>query len=97
MVSRRGSGQDVFAQAPQVAAEAEALLVDAEWLTPQPLVVEIQPNGVDGNGCHDEADEPQQSLFSWAEFMAEESVKPKRRSRKPEPASISLFEWALER
>ena len=32
-----------------------------------------------GNGHHDEAGEPQQSLFSWAEFMAEEPVKPKGR------------------
>ena len=49
-----------------------------------------------GNGHHDEAPEPQQSLFSWAEFMAEEPVKPKGRKRKPQPASLSMFEWALE-
>ena len=36
------------------------------------------------------------TLFSWAEFMAEEPVKPKGRSRKPQPATASLFEWALE-
>ena len=48
-----------------------------------------------GNGHHDEADEPQRRLFSWAEFMAEDPVKPKRRSRKPQPATISMFEWAL--
>ena len=47
-----------------------------------------------GNGHHDEAHEPQQSLFSWAEFMAEEPVKPKR-SRKTQPASLSMFEWAM--
>ena len=35
------------------------------------------------NGHHDEAPERQQSLFSWAEFMAEEPVKPKGRGRKP--------------
>ena len=50
---------------------------------------------VNGNGHHDEAPEPQQSLFSWAEFMAEEPVKPKGRGRKPQPAATSLFEWAL--
>ena len=49
-----------------------------------------------GNGHHDEAEEPQQSLFSWAEFMAEEPVKPKRRIGKPQPATISMFEWAME-
>ena len=53
------------------------------------------PAPVNGNGHHDEAPEPQQSLFSWAEFMAEEPVKPKGRSRKPQPAATSLFDWAL--
>ena len=47
------------------------------------------------NGHHDEAPEPQQSLFSWAEFMAEEPVKPKGRGRKPQPTTASLFDWAL--
>ena len=53
---------------------------------------------VNGNGRHDdgEADEPQQSLFSWAEFMAEESPMPKRRNGKSQPASLSMFEWAME-
>ena len=50
---------------------------------------------VNGNGHSDETPEPQQTLFSWAEFMAEESAKPRGRSRKPQPASASLFEWAL--
>ena len=53
------------------------------------------PAPVNGNGHHDEAPEPQQSLFSWAEFMAEEPVKPKARKSKPQPATISMFEWAL--
>ena len=53
-------------------------------------------NGNGTNGHHeDEAPEPQQSLFSWAEFMAEEPVKPKR-NRKPQPATLSMFEWAME-
>ena len=51
---------------------------------------------VNGNGRHEEAAEGQQSLFSWAEFMAEEPVKPKGRGRKAQPASTSLFDWALE-
>ena len=51
---------------------------------------------VNGNGPHDEAPEPQQTLFSWAEFMAEEPVKPKGRGRKPQPSTLSMFEWALE-
>ena len=52
------------------------------------------PVPVNGNGHHDVAPEPQKSLFSWAEFMAEEPVKPK--GRKPQPAAASLFGWALE-
>ena len=48
-----------------------------------------------GNGHHEETPEPQQSLFSWAEFMAEEPVKPKRRKSKPQPATLSMFEWAM--
>ena len=51
-------------------------------------------NGNGTNGHHDEAPEPQQSLFSWAEFMAEEPVKP--RGRKTQTPSLSLFEWAVE-
>ena len=55
------------------------------------------PAPVNGNGRHDdgEDDGPQQSLFSWAEFMAEEPVKPK--GRKAQAPSLSLFEWAVER
>jgi PRTRC genetic system protein C len=49
-----------------------------------------------GNGHHREAEELRQSLFSWAEFMAE-PVKPKRRNGKPQPASMSMSEWAMER
>ena len=56
----------------------------------------VNGNGANGNGHHDEADEPQQTLFSWAEFMAEEPVKPKGRKSKPQPATLSMFEWAME-
>ena len=51
---------------------------------------------VNGNGHSDEAPEPQHPLFSGAEFMAEEPVKPKGRGRKPQPAATSLFDRALE-
>ena len=53
----------------------------------------VPVNG-NGNGHRDEADEPQQSLFSWSEFMAE-PIRPKR-SRKAQIPSLSLFEWAVE-
>ena len=63
-----------------------------------PTVELVPANGHangNGNGHHeDEAPEPQQSLFSWAEFMAEEPVKPK--GRKTQAPSLSLFEWAVE-
>ena len=56
----------------------------------------VPANGNGSNGHHDnKVREPQQSLFSWAEFMAE-PVKPKRRRRKSQPASLSMFEWAVE-
>ena len=58
--------------------------------------VPVNGNGNGANGHHeDEVEEPQQSLFSWAEFMAE-PVKPKRRNGKPQPATKSLFEWGME-
>ncbi len=53
----------------------------------------VNGNG-NGHGHHNEAPEPQQSLFSWAEFMAEEPVKP--RGRKTQAPSLSLFAWAVE-
>ena len=56
---------------------------------------DVPINGNGANDHHDDASEPQKALFSWAEFMTEEPVKPKGRSRKPQPASASLFEWAL--
>ena len=55
----------------------------------------IPANG-NRNGDHYEAPEPSaagRTLFSWAQFMAEEPVKP--RGRKPQPASLSMFEWAM--
>ena len=57
---------------------------------------EIPVNG-NGNGHHDEPTEGQQSLFSWAEFLSEEPVKPRGRHGKAKPAAASLFEWALDK
>ena len=93
------------------AASEEFLVDDGwKVVEVEPEAVEVNGNGTNGhhangigptvelvlaNGHHDEAPEPQQSLFSWAEFMAEEPVKAKCRGRKPQPAATSLFEWAL--
>ena len=55
----------------------------------------VPVNG-NGNGHHDdEALEPQQTLFSWAEFMAEEPVKANGRKRKAQTETLSMFEWAM--
>jgi len=62
----------------------------------EPARVPLNGNGANGHHDDGEADGPQQSLFSWAEFMAEEPVKPNRKNGKPQPASMSMFEWALE-
>ena len=97
--------EDVLAQARDAEVASEEFLVDDGWkvVEAEPEAAPVNGNGnghapvpVNGNGNHDEAPEPQQSLFSWAEFMAEEPVKPKGRGRKPQPAATSLFEWALE-
>ena len=55
------------------------------------LVLEYGDANGNGNGHHEEAPEPQQSLFSWSEFMTQEPVK----SKGKQPATISMFEWAL--
>ena len=48
------------------------------------------------NGHHEpEPADGQRSLFSWAEFLAEEPKRPNGRNGKPKPATASLFEWAL--
>ena len=63
-----------------------------------PSVEPVLGNGrhANGNGHHDEAEETQRSLFSWAEFMTEEPAKPKGRRRTAQAPALSLFEWALE-
>ena len=48
-----------------------------------------------GDGRQVENPEPQQSLYSWAEFPAGEAVETRARSSKPKPSSLSLFEWAF--
>ena len=53
-------------------------------------------NGTNGNGHHEEPAEGQQSLFSWAEFLAEEPAPSRGRNGKAKPAAASLFQWALD-
>ena len=61
----------VFAQAQQVVAEAEALLVDDGWRAPEPVAAEAVSVGAGMDDGRDDAVEAQRTLFSWAEFMAE--------------------------
>ncbi len=100
--------EDIFLEAQQVAADAEALLVDDSWRpvepTPEPLVL---PTGatVDAESAvavipceHHTGNAPEQrDLFSWAEFLSDEPQPTKNRRRKQVEPSVSLFEWALER
>ena len=98
------SVEEAFAQARETEAVSEELLVDEGWhaveVEAEPEQVVAHRNGTGpaeetpwSNG-HDDALETQRSLFSWAEFMAEEPPKPKRNG-KPKPATMSMFEWAL--
>ena len=50
---------------------------------------------VNGNEPYDDAEEPPQTVFSWAEFMAEEPVTSKGRGRKAQAATLLMFEWAF--
>ncbi len=101
------SVEDLFAQAQQVAADAESLLVDDSWRPVEPApaapsIIEL-PN-LEGEpavvaipcGHHTGVAPQQQDLFSWAEFLSNEPTPTKRRSRKQAQPSASLFEWALE-
>ena len=96
-----GSVESVFEQARQVAAEAEALLVDEGWHAPEPepalVEVEAAPVGAAADERRNDAVEPQRTLFSWAEFMADEEAEPPRPRSRREAPTLSLFEWALER
>ncbi len=94
-----GSVESVFEQARQVAAEAEALLVDAGWAAPEPVAAESVMVGAGAGERRDDAPEGQRSLFSWAEFMADtpDEPLPIRGRRRAEAPTLSLFEWARER
>ncbi len=94
-----GSVESVFEQARQVAADAEALLVDEGWHAPEPEPdpdpVAVEAAAAVEAAPEDDAPERQRTLFSWAEFMAGEPDEPTRQ-RRDEAPTLSLFEWALE-
>ena len=99
--------EEIFAQAQQVAADGESLLVDDSWrpVEPTPEVptiielpkVEVEPAAAVIPCSHHTGAAPQQrDLFSWAEFLSDESKPTKNRRRKKVEPSTSLFDWALE-
>ena len=73
----------------EVEAEPELVVVGADRNGTTPAEETPWSNG------HEEAPGTQQSLFSWAEFMAQMPVKRPRKNGKPKPATLSMFEWAL--
>ncbi len=79
----------------EVEVESEAVEFPRSWRREIGAVIEIVAGdgGSEGGELSTGQDESQQSLFSWAEFMAEE--REESRGRRPKPASTSLFEWAL--
>ena len=92
-----------FAQARASETESESYLVDDGWRASDPIaptIVEIQPAEQTEHplqaaaNTEPESDAPQSSLFSWAEFMAEATSKPKGRARNAQ-TTLSLFEWAV--
>ncbi len=97
--------EQVFAQARDAETAAEELLVDDGWQAVEAApdvalgipsdAVESVELAINGHAEPDPA-EDQQSLFSWAEFLAEEPTPARKRSRKAEPAAASLFQWALD-
>ena len=99
--------EDIFHQAQQIAAEADQLLVDADWqrAEPQPATLVALPSGpepaaaalIPGGGHHSSEPREQASLFSWAEFLTEPDEPPRRAGRRSAQSGPSLFDWALER
>ena len=87
--SGNGHGSDIFGPTVELFPES-GQTVNGNGHSPVPA------NGNGAGGRHDEDPEPQRSLFSWAEFMADEPVKPKPKNGKPQPATLSMFEWAME-
>ncbi len=85
--------EDIFLEAQQISAQAEQLLVNADWERPAPKpetlvaapssgreepVVELVP--CDG---HHGMPQAQLTLFSWAKFLADHPELQKPRGRNP--------------
>ena len=103
------SVEQVFAQARDAEAASEKFLVDEGWKRVEAEaapVVEVHADGSNGHGhvvppigdydYHEETAEGQQSLFSWAEFLAEEpaQIQDAAASPRPRPCSSPSGSWA---
>ncbi|MDE2823320.1 MAG: hypothetical protein OXK79_07425, partial [Chloroflexota bacterium] len=91
--SANGNGFDIIGPTVEMAPVDPHVPSNGNGNSHTPTAVPANGNGYHYEG---EADEPQQSLFSWAEFMVSEPVKSKRRNGKPQAASMTIFEWAME-
>ena len=97
------SVEAVFAAARDSQAVSEEFLIDPDWKVEKTTLgdgpwIEVGEGETEQEPDNPESDgqnEGQQSLFSWAEFMAHEPAKPSRGQGKPKPATLSMFEWAL--
>ena len=100
--------EDICLEAQKVAAEADRLLVHADWERVEPAAESlVLPPLSDGHVqqvtemlpwvSHHGQKEQQHTMFSWAELLAEQWNEPNSQGRNPRPAGPSLFEWTLER
>lgn len=95
--------EDIFQQAQQIAAQADQLMVDADWqrTEPQPspivtLLSGAEPAAATLAPCgwhHSLTHQEQATLFSWAEFLADPPEPTKPQGRSPRPTGPSLFDW----
>ena len=92
-----------FAHARATETESEEYLVDEGWKATEPVMPAIVENRSAKEteyplhaaaNAEPDTTAPQQTLFSWSEFMAEPTLKSKGRARNTQP-SLSLFEWAV--
>ena len=72
---------------------------DPIGIGPTVELVPVNGSHANRNGHHDEAPEPQQTLFSWAEFMAEEPSSRRAGAARPspQPRPCSIGRAALRR
>ena len=91
--SANGNGFDIIGPTVEMAPVDPHVPTNGNGNSHTPTEVPANGNGYHADG---EADEPQQSLFSWTEFMVQEPAKPKRRNGKSQSATRSMFEWAME-